>query len=94
MTNIDYGRKFDLEELAGALLEAKTSSEKEYFERIIDRILNESDAIRYLREELIKAARVGDRRAVHKINLRIQQVRLNETNGYSWGNNRGNKNVN
>ena len=94
MRNIDYGRKFDLEELAESLAAAKSSSEREYFERIIYRILSESDAIRYLREELIKAARVGDRRAVHKINLRIQQVRLNETNGYSWGNNRGNKNVN
>lgn len=92
---MDYTRKHDLEELSKALDNAKSRAEKEYYEKMVWRLVGESMPIRSLREDLLKAVRAGDRRAVDRITLHIQRIRLEETNGHSWGNNRGNsKNAN
>lgn len=95
MGKLDYGRQQDLEELAKAIKTARSNSEREHFERIAYRLLNESPAIRYLREELIKATRSGaDNYDIQKIIRRIWVVRQDETYGKSWGNSKGNKMVN
>lgn len=91
---IDYGRQNDIQELAQAISEAKTQGEREYYEKIAHKILNESDRIKHLREQLIKASRANDRRTIEKICNRIQYVRMDETYGKSWGSNKGNRYAN
>lgn len=94
MTNIDYGRQKDLEELTEAMQNARTTGERTHYEKIAYRILNESPKIRYLREQLIQSTRAGDNNSSKKILLKIQYARQQETNGASWGNNKGNRYVN
>jgi hypothetical protein len=89
--NIDYGRKKDLEELAEAMKNAKSTADYEHYEKIAYRILNESDQIKRLREQLIKAMRAGDNEGVEDLTRFIQHIRMRETNGHSWGANRQNR---
>lgn len=91
---MDKGREYDLEELALMMENARTPSEKDYYKRIMYSILNQSDDIRYWREELIKAARAKDTRRMSYVVEKIQYVRQNETYGKSWGNQKGERNVN
>lgn len=91
---MDHTRKYDLEQLSEAIKEAKSRAEVAYYEKLAWRIMGESEPIRALRHDLMMAMRAGDLRAVKKIELHIQHIRQNETYGKSWGNNRGNKNVN
>lgn len=90
---IDKTREYDLEELARAITNARTPGEKEHYRRIMYSILNQSDDIRYWREELLKAARVSDTRRMRYITEKIRITRLNETNGVSWGNQKGERNL-
>lgn len=87
-------RKFDLEEIAEAIKNARSTGEREYYQRLLHKLLSESEDVKYWRENLVRAIRANDRRAIHKINLIIQDLRLRETNGRSWGNNQGNRMVN
>lgn len=96
---MDQGRKYDLEELSVAFQNARTPGEREYYERIIHSILNESDDIRYWREELLKASRgeVRDKNAKRRARYCIEMItktRQDETAGHSWGSNKGNRMVN
>jgi len=93
MTNLDWGRKEDLEELSNAIKEAKTNGERQHYEKIMFRILGESDDIRYWREQLLRAIRVGDDRRKQYVIRELQVIRLNETAGKSWGNSKGNRSV-
>jgi hypothetical protein len=88
MADLDYGRKMDLEELAKAMENARSQSEREHYERIAHKIINESTEIKYLRHHLIGAMRENDVRGIRVITGRIQEQRMRETNGTSWGNNR------
>lgn len=88
---MDAGRKFDLEELAEAIKNARSSGEKQLYEKLIHKILSESEDLKYWRENLLRAIRINDKKTVHRINLIIQDLRLRETNGASWGNDKGNK---
>lgn len=90
----DYTRRSDIEMLEEAIEKARSASEREHYEKILHKILSESDNLRYWRENLMKAIRVGDRKAITKINLIIQEIRLRETNGRSWGNTKNNRMVN
>jgi len=94
MADIDYGRKMDLEELADAMKDAKSTSEREHYERIAYRILSESPEIKYWRQKLIMASRHNDLKAIDKIVQRMQNIRQHETYGKSWGNQKGNESVN
>lgn len=89
----DWTRKFDLEELASARRNANSQAEREHYERIADRIIRESAPIKSLREKLMLAVRANDVRAVKRIEAHIHAIRLDETNGKSWGNNKGNRKV-
>lgn len=86
--DLDYGRKLDLEELTIAIREAKSSSAREYYNRIMYKIVNESTNIRSLRNNLIKAMRIGDINLVRRFENQIQLTKLEETKGKSWGNNK------
>lgn len=88
---MDSGRKFDLEEVATAIKNARTQSEREHYEHLGYRLINETTTIRSLRDELVKAMRANDIRKVARITQHIQYIRAEETNGVSWGNDKGNK---
>lgn len=94
MADLDYGRKMDLEELSRAMQKANSVSEREHYEKIMWRIMGESQPIRSLRNELIKAMRAGDIRKIKRIEKHIHYIRSEETYGKSWGSNKGNRNVN
>lgn len=85
---IDKSREFDLEELAKAKKNAKTSAEREYYDKMMYRIINQSTTITSLRNALIGALRVNDVGKVKRIQQHIQAVRLEETRGASWGQNK------
>lgn len=90
---LDYGRQQDLIELTAAMRAAKTVREKEYLEQIAYRITNQTTTISSLRQELMGAFRAKDLGKVRRLQEHIHRVRLEETRGASWGNNRGNRNV-
>lgn len=85
---IDKGREYDLEELVKAKKQAKSQTERDHYDRIMYRIINQSTAITSLRNEMIEALRVNDTRKVKRIQQHIQAVRLEETRGTSWGQNK------
>ena len=89
--SIDYTREHDLEDLTRAMEKAKTNAEKQHYEKIMFRVLGESDDIKYWREQLLRAVRINDHRRKSYVIAEIQKVRLNETSGHSWGNNKGNR---
>lgn len=89
MSNIDKSREFDLEELAKAKQNAKSAAEREHYEKIMYRIVTQSTEISSLRTELIGALKVNDNAKVKRIQQHIQAVRLEETRGASWGQNKG-----
>lgn len=91
--NLDHGRKFDLEELAGAIDKAKTVQEREHYERIAYRICNESAPIQSLRSELLRAFRARDIYRVKAIENHIHKIRMDETYGKSWGQNKGERQI-
>ncbi len=82
---IDYARQFDLEDLDRLSKEAKTTSEKERYQKLAHKIINQSTTITSLRNEMTQAFRAGDFGKVKRIRLHIQAVRLEETRGASWG---------
>ena len=86
---LDYGRKMDLEDVAKAIDTARTTTERERYEKLAYRIAHESAPIQSLRDRMLKAFHARDMITVHKIREHIQNVRLNETYGKSWGNNSG-----
>lgn len=79
----------DLEQLAEAIDNARSTKEREYYEQMAYRITHESAPIQSLRNEMIKAFRGRDMARVKKIQEHIQNIRMSETYGHSWGNNRG-----
>lgn len=89
--NIDYGRQLDLDQLMHARKQARTQGEREHYEQIMAQILNESEDVRYWRDKLLQAFRIGDSKGAERIMLRLQEIRLEETRGKSWGSQRGNK---
>ena len=91
---MDRSREFDLDELSEALQNAKSPGEREYYERIIYRILNESDDIKYWREQLLRATRVKDKRRIQYVIREIHMTRLSETSGASWGSNKLERTIN
>ena len=94
MADLDFGRKNDLEMLAEAMKNARSTSEKEHYEKIAHRIVTESTEIGVLRADLIQAVRASDKRAIRMIEARIQKIRQDETYGKSWGNNKGEGTIN
>lgn len=91
---MDQSRKFDLEEVAQAIENARSNAEREYYEKIIYKITGTSDAVFYWRNELIKAIRSEDKRRKTYCIEKIQRIRQDETYGKSWGSDRGNKYAN
>jgi hypothetical protein len=90
---LDYGRKMDLEELRTAMDNASSTPEREHYERIAHRILTESAPIQSLRDELIRAFRARDMFRVKAIQHHIQTIKMEESYGKSWGNDRGEKRI-
>lgn len=84
---IDIGREFDLAELAEAKKNAKSVAERDHYDKIMYRIINQSTAITSLRNAMIKAIKINDISKVKRIQQHIQAVRLEETRGASWGQN-------
>ena len=82
---VDIGRQHDLLFLTNSLKEARDGREKEKIEKIMYKVVNESISVRSLRNELIGAMRAGDRNKVRKLQMHIQYIRKNETNGTEWG---------
>jgi len=91
MKTLDYGRKMDLEELDKAIEGARSIGEREYYQKIAYQIMSESAPIQSLRTELIKAFRGRDIERVKRIQEHIQRIKLEESYGHSWGNNKGNR---
>ena len=91
---MDYGRKFDLEELAEAIKGAKSNAEREYYERIAFRVIGESEDVRYWREELMKAIRADETDRKLYCIAKIQRIKLDQSGGKAWGDNRGNRLLN
>ena len=89
----DITRKFDLLELAEKIKNSTSTSEREYYEKIAYIIINESTEVGVLRGDLIKAMRANDQRAIRMIRRRIQERKLEETNGGSWGSHKTNRRV-
>lgn len=92
--NLDYGRLQDLEDLTKAIKEAGSQAQKDHLKAIMERILSQSVTVSSLRNDLIRASRVGDERTVKRLVDHIQRVRMEETAGHSWGNNKGNRKTN
>lgn len=88
---MDLGRKYDLEELAEAIDKARSTSEREYYERIAYSIMHESTKITSLREKLMRAFRARDMYAYKAAQAEIQYWKQKETNGASWGSLKGNQ---
>lgn len=86
---VDYTRRYDLDMLAEAMRNARSSAERTHYEKIMWKIMGESEPISALREDLVEAVRVGDTRRMHYIRDHIHKVRMDETGGGSWGNVRG-----
>jgi RNase P protein component len=78
MTNIDHGRKFDLEELYNDREKSKNAYERDQIDRRINKIMREADLYYEDRKDLIKAVRSGDLKSInyfqHKINKRKQDM--------------------
>ena len=86
---LDYGRQQDLEMLAEGIKNARSVAEKQHYEKIVYRIINESTRVKSLRDELIRAFRVKDMAKVKRIQDQMHKIRLDETRGSSWGQNKG-----
>jgi hypothetical protein len=82
MTTLDYGRKNDLEEIYLHIKEARSSGEREHWERLASKILRESGATRELREKMLKAVRTGDRWAVRSFSNQLERLQERELNGH------------
>ena len=91
---MDAGRKFDLEEIAQGIKNARSQSERAHYERLGYRIINESAPLRSLRGELIQCMRSNDVPKIRRIQQHIQYIRAEETGGASWGNDKGNRRLN
>lgn len=85
---MDYGRKQDLEMLAQGIKEARSVAERQHYEKIAYQIMNQSTTITSLRNELIAAFRKKDLGKVKRLQDHINAVRLDETRGTSWGQNK------
>lgn len=91
---MDQGRKFDLEEITEAIQNARSTAERQYYEKIAYRVIGESEDVRYWREELMKAIRADATTRKKYCIAKIQKINLDTTSGNSWGNNKGNRMVN
>ena len=80
--DLDLGRKFDLEDIYLQIKEARSSSEREHWERLMARILRESKATRELREKMIQAVRIDDRRAVRYYSQKLEEEQQDEYGGH------------
>jgi len=80
--DIDYGRKFDLEEIYLQIKQAKSSDEKKHWEKLFQRVLNESRATGKLRENLIRAVRGNDRRAVRYYSQKLENLQQEQYGGH------------
>lgn len=83
---VDWTRKADLEMLSDAMKNARTTNERERFEKMAYQMIHASAPIQSLREELVKAVSIGDKDRIGKIQRHIHAVRMEETNGHSFGN--------
>jgi hypothetical protein len=88
---MDQGREYDLIELSKAMDNARTVGEREHYERIAYKIMNESTKVQSLREKLIKSFRARDMTSFRAAQEEIQYWKQQETYGKSWGNNKGNR---
>ncbi len=93
MADLDYGRVKDLEMLMEGIRKASSRGEKEYIEKLMHQVINESTTIKSLRQELIGATRVRDVGKVKRIQMQINDARMRETNGQSWGQLKGERKV-
>jgi hypothetical protein len=82
---VDNTRFDDLEEIAGALDNAKSRFEKDRLEKLAYKIMHESAPIVSLRQELVKAFRARDIHRVKQIQGHIHRVKQDETYGHSTG---------
>lgn len=96
MANIDYSRKFDLEELSEAIEKSRTAGERDYYKRIMYSILkdSENEDLFYWRNELMKAINTNSKERKLYCIRQIQYIKQNESGGKFWGSNKGNRNVN
>lgn len=78
---MDYGRQHDLEILTNEYEKAPYQHDKDEILGVMKRIMRTSVPINSLREDLLKATRVGDRPAVKRIIAHIQKIRQDETYG-------------
>ena len=85
---MDWTRKADLELLTEGMKNAQSMAEQEWFEKKIWKIMGESAPIAALREDLVRAVSNGDKDRIDKIQQHIHAVRMEETNGHSFGNNK------
>lgn len=93
MADRDYSRRVDLIELTQAIRNARSHAEKEALEKVMHRIVNESTQVRSLRNELLDAIRHNDRGKVKRVQAHLHSIRLNETAGTSWGNDKGERKI-
>lgn len=82
MTTLDYGRKNDIEDLYLHVKNAKSSSERNYWQKLINKILNESKATRELREKLLRAVHSDDRQAVRFYSDQLERLQQEELHGH------------
>lgn len=79
---LDQSRNYDLEQLAEMLTDTRqTPKAREEIERTMYAIVHQSTPITSLRERLVRAVRAGDTGTIRKIQMHIQAIRQQETNG-------------
>jgi len=78
--NLDYGRKADLDELYDAYQGARSSTEKQKVERLMNTILMENKATRQLRDELMKAVRASDIIRATRCRNELRRIKADEVN--------------
>lgn len=74
-------RKYDLQILYDGLKSAKYQHDRWEIEQTIDKISREGGYIRSEREDLVKAFRVGDKRAIRRAQENINRYMQNKTYG-------------
>lgn len=80
MTNIDFGRTQDLEELYQEYQHAH-GSEKQEIERLMGEIIRQSSGTYKLRDEMLRAFRVGDQNHVKYCREELRRLRAQEVAG-------------
>lgn len=71
----DISRKADIDELLKEISGKVSPSRKQYLERVLDRVLNESKETRQLRDKLVMAVKANDKNSKNYLTDQLLRMR-------------------